>query len=357
MLDLGELKAGSSLLSTNKALAEIFKATNGLSLHELVGPVAEIAESAVQEWMSPVVGIPLPSALTLAEANKVGATYQSTLSSIQALSKSVLDAQDASFSYARNLVEDQWKVVERLQADHFHAYEKLVEDLQRQITSLLQPSIDQGVFNAAHRALLPPNLRNLAGRITPDEVVCFVEGGSIPICEVPSEEIAIKIIAAETVKDQRALLNRYSRRILDDCETAIRVVVAPRIEKLRPFVDEALEVARQGHEKAAQALFTTILDSLVSFRFEGDERKVIKNRKAEDEIPEVIDRMTLRESLVWLPVWNAHAAYWPDRNDPVPYQYSRHASVHHVSKRQYNQRNCIQSAMLVCSVFASQAQK
>lgn len=49
MLDLGELTAGSSLLSTNKALAEIFKVTNGLSLHELVGPVAEIAESAMQE--------------------------------------------------------------------------------------------------------------------------------------------------------------------------------------------------------------------------------------------------------------------------------------------------------------------
>lgn len=61
--------------------------------------------------------------------------------------------------------------------------------------------------------------------------------------------------------------------------------------------------------------------------------------------------MDVREAFVWLPIWNAHEQFWKKNGDKVPYYYSRHTSVHDVSSRQFNKRNCVQVLMLVTSLI------
>ena len=61
--------------------------------------------------------------------------------------------------------------------------------------------------------------------------------------------------------------------------------------------------------------------------------------------------MSMHEAMVWLPIWNAHEQFWKHKGDQVPRHYSRHASVHGVSSRQFSKRNCVQVLMLVTSLI------
>lgn len=74
------------------------------------------------------------------------------------------------------------------------------------------------------------------------------------------------------------------------------------------------------------------------------------NRKRGADVPEEIDEMGVREAFVWLPIWNAQEEFWKHKGDKVPHYYSRHASVHGVSSRQFRKRNCIQVFILVTSL-------
>lgn len=191
------------------------------------------------------------------------------------------------------------------------------------------------------------------------QVFDYVEDNSIPIYGVPRGEIALRLVEAKTLQPRRRILTDCSDKILEDCEAAIGGSAAKEVEKLRPFIEEALLATRNGFTKNAQALFTTVLDTLLSICWELNQEmgKKLKHRKRNEGFPAELSDLTVRESLVWLPVWNAHLAQWPNNNDPIPHRYSRHASVHGVCSAQYNQHNCLQAAMLVCSVFPSRRLK
>ena len=99
-------------------------------------------------------------------------------------------------------------------------------------------------------------------------------------------------------------------------------------------------------------MLTVTLDTLI-YRFYPDKntRRSITNRTKDQDVPSVIDEMGLYRSMVWLPIWNAHAQFWKHKGDQIPYDYSRHASVHGVSPRQFSKRNCVQVLMLVTSLL------
>lgn len=150
--------------------------------------------------------------------------------------------------------------------------DKVFEELHRTQLQIDRTTLSSGgevradALHGYQRRLLgdfPPNLRDYCNHISSSDVSDFVERSGIPIYGVPRGEIAVQLIEADTIQKRRFLLNRYSSQILDDCETAIAAAKANSVAKLRPFVEEALEATRAGFTKAAQALFTTVLDTLL----------------------------------------------------------------------------------------------
>ena len=99
-------------------------------------------------------------------------------------------------------------------------------------------------------------------------------------------------------------------------------------------------------------MLTVTLDTLI-YRFfpDKDTRRSITNRTKDQDVPSVIDEMDIREAMVWLPIWNAHLQFWKHKGDQIPYEYSRHASVHGVSTKQFSKRNCVLVLMLVTSLL------
>mgnify|MGYP000044072817 CR=1 FL=1 len=236
-------------------------------------------------------------------------------------------------------------------------YQGLLESLHLN----LKPLIDADVIEGFNRSMLPPNLRSASKQIRALEVMDFVTSEGIPLYLVPRASIGVRLLKADSAAARRQVLSDRFDALVVDCAAVIDRATDPVVADAVHFVRDGLGAIRGGHHASAQAIFTLVLDTLImDFYPEREDRKKITNRRRDDDaVPEVIDRMALHQSYVWLPIWNAHMQFWKDRGDTVPYPYSRHASVHGASKRQYSKRNCIQVLMLVTSLigFADQLAK
>ncbi|WP_291473274.1 hypothetical protein [Corynebacterium sp.] len=226
-------------------------------------------------------------------------------------------------------------------------------DQQRQVFDGIAKALrsyDLSGIQKLNRNLLPPNLRELADEINFSDVREFLREEAIPLYLVPRARTALRFLRAADRPVRRQILNACFESLVEDCEEVLEQVDHPEVETEAEFALNGVAALRDGHERAAQALFTLIFDTLIS-RFYPDKnvRMTITNRKA--DVPEIINGMGYRDVSMWLPVWNAHGKFHPKPGAPVPWQFSRHATVHKVSRKQYSQRNTVQSLMLVTSLI------
>ncbi|ROR74429.1 hypothetical protein [Bogoriella caseilytica] len=207
------------------------------------------------------------------------------------------------------------------------------------------------VFADLNRYLLPPNLRDHADEVTVTQVYRFLREEGIPLYLVPSGRVAVRLLRAEDHRARRKVLNDCYGQIIEDCADLLARADHEQVREEVLFVQDGLGAMKAGHTRSAQAIFTVTLDTLIArFYPEKAIRTAITSRKRGEEVPEEINSMGVREAMVWLPIWNAHEQFWRDKGDSIPYRYSRHASVHGVSKRQFSKRNCAQALMLVTSL-------
>lgn len=206
-------------------------------------------------------------------------------------------------------------------------------------------------FAELPRLLLPPNLREVSDDITAHDVYEFLEEEGIPLYLIPRATIGRRLILAKDHARRRRVLNDRFCDIVDDCAALIDTCTDPALATEVHFIQDGIGALRAGHHASAQAIFTVTLDTLIS-RFYPDKetRRKITNRKKDAEMPDAISDMSIRRAYVWLPVWNAHQEFWRHKGDRIPNDYSRHATVHGVSKTQFNKRNCVQALMLASSL-------
>lgn len=216
----------------------------------------------------------------------------------------------------------------------------------------LRPRIDPKLLEGINRAFLPPNLRSHADEIDAREVHEFLKTEGIPLYLVPRGRTALRLVRAQDRAARRRVLNDCYDSLIDDCAAILEGADRDVIGDELLFALDGLGAMRSGYTRSAQAMLTVTLDTLV-YRFHPDrnKRSKITNRPKGATVPAEIKEMGLREALVWLPIWNAHEQFWRHQGDPVPRYYSRHASVHAVSTRQFSKRNCIQVLMLVASLI------
>ncbi|MCK7675742.1 hypothetical protein [Corynebacterium pygosceleis] len=215
----------------------------------------------------------------------------------------------------------------------------------------LKPLFDP-VLREFNRTLLPPNLRSHVDEIKAYQVREFLEQEGIPLYLVPRGGTALRLLRAQNRSGRRRVLGDCYKTITDDCATVLEQANHDVVGDELEFVLDGLGAMRSGHFRSAQAMFTVTLDTLI-YRFYPDQaaRRPITNRKKDADVPSAIDEMGVHEAMVWLPIWNAHEEFWQHKGDKVPNYYSRHASVHGVSSRQFSKRNCVQVLMLVTSLI------
>lgn len=63
------------------------------------------------------------------------------------------------------------------------------------------------------------------------------------------------------------------------------------------------------------------------------------------------DEFSAHEYIALAPIWQAWQKFFPDQGLPIPHTFSRNATAHTVSAKQYTKRNAVQSLMIASSLI------
>lgn len=232
--------------------------------------------------------------------------------------------------------------VDNINRSFISAIAPQLEQIQLTLTKQLQDSLVKLRANA-----LPTNLRSVSREIDFDDVLTFVEEEGITLYLVPRASIAKKLLTAPGRSARRAVLGRNLDAIVTDCKAVLSECSEPATTFALGFINSGLTSMAADNYPPAQALFTNVLDTLLQTTLTASERKRMTSHK-EGQGPQSLD-LELRKAYVMLPIWRSYESYWAENGDPIPTIYSRHASAHGVSARQYSKRNTVQALMLVTS--------
>jgi hypothetical protein len=205
------------------------------------------------------------------------------------------------------------------------------------------------VFDSIRRAAesaLPPNWR---GQELPEsaqlDVMLLDEG--LPLAWVPTGETLRRVFSAPTAQGRRLVIGQTWKR---NTISSLEVIDSINDRSLQGYVNfarQAGECLLAGNHHAAQALSANLLDSILRSEFTDKDRGVITNQKHRFNI----DDAPMRVGIVLGGIWGAHGEYWPSNGDKIPTNFSRHASAHAVSKRQYSRINAAIAFMHVTALL------
>jgi hypothetical protein len=194
----------------------------------------------------------------------------------------------------------------------------------------------------------PSNLQDIED-LEFEEVEAVVMLDGIALYGLPRQELTEKLIRAETTAARRAILGRRWRAISADCRAAVDACNSSTVAPYVSFAVAALDALDGEHTEAAQALAASLLDTVVNGYFGKQRFDLTPNRKT--TTPAEYEKFTLREFIVFAPIWQAYQKYKTEDGDPIPNTFSRHASVHGVSARQFSRRNAVQAVLFVSSLL------
>lgn len=321
--------------------------TRGLSTVGLIAPINTDVQKHLSSLIRPITESMLDHAKVMLPTT--------TLLGTSALKDSALGSLSSGFNdmilpWTRNL--PALNLINTDALDLFKGIGDQFAKLLQGLNASIGPLIDQHLFQGLKLSFLPPNLEDAADEIRFHDVQDFIQQEGIPLYLVPRGRTALRLIRAKDRPTRRRILGECFVTLMDDCEAVLMKVTHPRLRDEVAFALDGLGAMRAGHTRSAQAMFTVTLDTLIyGFYPDRNERRAVTNRKKNAEVPESFDEMGVHEAMVWLPIWNAHEQFWKDKGDEIPRHYSRHASVHGVSSRQFSKRNCVQVLMLVTSLI------
>jgi hypothetical protein len=196
--------------------------------------------------------------------------------------------------------------------------------------------------------IYPANLQAIEGlELEVVEQVVMLDG--IALYGIPRTTIAQALIEADSTAARRAILGRRWKAISADCRSAMEKCQSASVASYAAFALAALDALDGGNPQAAQALAASVLDTVVNGYFGSKRYSLTPNQKTRTAAE--YDNFTVREFIAFAPLWQAYQKYRAEDGDPIPHTFSRHASVHGVSSRQFSRRNAVQALMFVCGLL------
>ncbi|MGE5298687.1 MAG: hypothetical protein ACM3KF_01465 [Acidobacteriota bacterium] len=190
----------------------------------------------------------------------------------------------------------------------------------------------------------PPNWRGDKTLLLPENLETLLLDEGLPLAWVPARNVLDKMFAADTVNERRKILYNNRKGIINSCLLELNSLKKEELHEYKIFAIEAAESIKMGHWRSSQALSTNIIDSVIRRLFDNDSRLKLTNHRNGQRIS--WKEYPLRAALVFGGVWGSYAEYWPDGvSENIPRQYTRHATAHAVSKKQYTNINSLIAVM------------
>lgn len=195
----------------------------------------------------------------------------------------------------------------------------------------------------------PPNLRGIKElKFEEVEQVVMVDG--IPLYGVPRTSTAEALIRADGASKRRDIIGRRWQTISADCREAANGCTSEAVASYVPFAVAALDALDGGHAEAAQALAGSLGDAILRSYF-GKDRYKFTPHKLGKRTRAAYDEFSVRQFIAFAPIWQTYQQFWLEDGDPVPTTFSRNATAHTVSRKQFNRRNAVQGLMVACSLL------
>lgn len=192
----------------------------------------------------------------------------------------------------------------------------------------------------------PPNWRGDKTLLLPANLETLLLDEGLPLAWVPARNVLDKMFVANTASERRKILYSNRKGIISLCLLELNSLKKEELHEYKNFAIEAAESIRMGHWRSSQALSTNIIDSIIRRLFDNESRVKLTNHRNGQRIN--WKEYPLREALVFGGIWGSYAEYWPDSvNENIPRQYTRHATAHAVSKKQYTRINSLIAIMHV----------
>lgn len=203
---------------------------------------------------------------------------------------------------------------------------------------------------AESRRHLPRNWRSID--VEPDEVESEVreilEEG-IPLAWVPAPRVIELLLDAPDAAARRRVITNNHRGILTSCEQLASRLSSPRALHYADIVRKSVRALRDGHTEAAQALASSLLDTLVGNHTRdalGLTVGSLKNASAYTATRKRGWGITLALHPLTVVMSGPHTTKNPTR------RYNRNATVHAITRQQYTRVNAVLAIMNATSVLA-----
>jgi hypothetical protein len=217
----------------------------------------------------------------------------------------------------------------------------LIQDLQRnQFADIIRQA------KRALEARLPPNWRSDKISVPADLEAMLLDEG-LALAWVPPAHIVARLFRAKTAQERRRVIGAAWRPITQACIQELEGIENSEVGEHVEFALDAGRTLLVGQHRAAQALSASLLDTILRANFDNKDRVTITGQKTRMDI----DQYPLRVAIVLGGIWGAFGEFWASKGDKVPRKFSRHGSVHGVSRRQYSRINSVLALMHVVSLL------
>jgi hypothetical protein len=193
---------------------------------------------------------------------------------------------------------------------------------------------------------LPPNWRGVEGRKFKDLETMLLDEG-LPLAWVPPPAVLARIFAASTPAERRRVIGRSWKTIACACDEQLDSISASELKGHAKLGKQAVASLLDGNSPASQALSANLLDSVLHAHFNKKDRRTITGQKTRLDFKSY----PVRVAIVLGGIWGAYGEYWPEKGDKIPRSFSRHASAHGASARQYSRINAVLALMHVTALL------
>lgn len=179
-----------------------------------------------------------------------------------------------------------------------------------------------------------------------DAVAAITLEEGLPLAWVPRHEIVVLLLSADSASDRELILLEHFDSVLDDCEDALVDID----HKWAELCHNAIQAARGAFLGPAQSHASNIIDSVI-LAILGDRGREVARRRAAQDYHELPLRVAC-ENLVLRPLFRGLTSFRVGRGDPVPIDYSRHATAHAIGHPGVlSRRNALVAIMLATSLI------
>lgn len=166
-----------------------------------------------------------------------------------------------------------------------------------------------------------------------DQAAGIAKDEGIPVAWVPRLSIIRDLINLPDGEPRLAHLEAVGSEVIDDCRALAQ-------GSGRRWMAECLEAAAalsEGHwgpaqSHAANVIYTLVVDVGLAAGLSLKEARKDMVTKAEKRLDDEAQMTAVGEALTMMPLLSALKEWWPDKGEPLPQRFSRHATAHAVGQ-------------------------